>query len=175
MIGVKINEFKRRALQMTMRSQAGKLAAISFLIFTMSGAVSAQDARLVAGTLTCRGNGSVGLILGSSQRMDCEFQRVRGGASVSYTARITRIGLDIGIKGRNTMVWTVLSSTDNPDTGALAGRYAGVAASAAVGVGVGANALIGGSSNSIFLQPLSVQAQTGVNVAVGVKGLTLSR
>ncbi len=73
------------------------------------------------------------------------------------------------------MVWTVLSSTDNPDTGALAGRYAGVSASAAVGVGVGANALIGGSSNSIVLQPLSVQAQTGVNVAVGVKGLTLSR
>ena len=73
------------------------------------------------------------------------------------------------------MVWTVLSSTDNPATGALVGRYGGVAANASVGVGVGANALIGGSSNSIVLQPLSVQVQTGVNVAVGVKGLTLSR
>jgi hypothetical protein len=146
-----------------------------FLLFLLTGNVLAQDARLVAGTLTCRGNGSVGLILGSSQRMSCEFQRVRGGTAVSYTARITRIGLDLGIKGRNTMVWTVLSSTDNPDTGALAGRYAGVAANAAVGVGIGANALIGGSSNSIVLQPLSVQVQTGVNVAVGVKGLTLSR
>lgn len=144
-------------------------------LFSLVGNALAQDSRLVAGTLTCRGNGSVGLILGSSQRMDCEFQRVRGGATVNYTARITRIGLDLGIKGRNTMVWTVLSSTDNPDTGALAGRYAGVAANAAVGVGIGANALIGGSSNSIVLQPLSVQVQTGVNVAVGVKGLTLSR
>jgi hypothetical protein len=145
------------------------------LFFSLTDNVLAQDARLVAGTLTCRGNGSVGLILGSSQRMSCEFQRVRGGAAVTYTARITRIGLDLGVKGRNTMVWTVLSSTDNPATGALAGRYAGVAANAAVGVGIGANALIGGSSNSIVLQPLSVQVQTGVNVAVGVKGLTLSR
>jgi hypothetical protein len=145
------------------------------LFFCLNQSALASDARLVAGTLTCRGNGSVGLILGSSQRMACEFQRVKGGPSVSYTARITRIGLDLGIQGRNTMVWTVLSSTDNPATGALAGRYAGVAANAAVGVGVGANALIGGSSNSIVLQPLSVQVQTGVNVAVGVKGLTLSR
>jgi hypothetical protein len=136
---------------------------------------NAQEARAVAGTLTCRGNGSIGLILGSKQRMACEFQRTRGGAAVKYTARITRIGLDLGVTGRTTMVWTVLSSTDNPKTGALAGRYAGVSANAAVGVGVGANALVGGSSNSIVLQPLSVQAQTGVNVAVGVKGMTLSR
>lgn len=160
---------------MMIRDKVVALVCGFYLLFSLTDNVLAQDARLVAGTLTCRGNGSVGLILGSSQRMSCEFQRVRGGAAVTYTARITRIGLDLGVKGRNTMVWTVLSSTDNPATGALAGRYAGVAASAAVGVGVGANALIGGSSNSIVLQPLSVQVQTGVNVAVGVKGLTLSR
>jgi len=38
-----------------------------------------------------------------------------------------------------------------------------------------AGRLVPGFSNSIVLQPLSVQVQTGVNVAVGVKGLTLSR
>jgi hypothetical protein len=160
---------------MLIRNRIIALVCGFYLLFPLTDIVLAQDARLVAGTLTCRGNGSIGLILGSSQRMSCEFQRVRGGAAVAYTARITRIGLDLGVKGRNTMVWTVLSSTDNPDTGALAGRYAGVAANAAVGVGVGANALIGGSNNSVVLQPLSVQVQTGVNVAVGVKGLTLSR
>ena len=72
------------------------------------------------------------------------------------------------------MVWTVLASNDNPDASALAGRYKGVSANAAVGVGLGANALIGGNSNSIALQPLSVQAQTGVNIAVGVAGLRLT-
>jgi hypothetical protein len=147
----------------------------SLALFGNADRAVAQDARMVAGTLTCRGNGSIGLILGSKQRMSCEFRRTRGGPSVKYKARITRIGLDLGVTGKTKMVWTVLSSTDNPKTGALAGRYAGISANAAVGVGVGANALIGGSSNSIVLQPLSVQAQTGVNVAVGVKGLTLSR
>lgn len=160
---------------MLSRTSVSSLVLGAVLVAGSAVTASAQDARLVAGTLTCRGNGSIGLILGSSQRMDCVFERVKGGARANYTARITRIGLDLGIKGRNTMVWTVLSSTDNPETGALAGRYAGVAANAAVGVGVGANALIGGSSNSIVLQPLSVQVQTGVNVAVGVKGMTLSR
>lgn len=156
------------------RKKAGALLG-STLLWLCAGAASAQDARMVAGTLTCRGNGSIGLILGSSQRMDCVFERVKGRGSANYTARITRIGLDLGIQGRTTLIWTVLSSTDNPQTGALEGRYGGISAGAAVGIGVGANALIGGSSNSIVLQPLSVQAQTGVNVAVGVKGMTLSR
>ncbi len=39
--------------------------------------------------------------------------------------------------------------------------------------GVGANALIGGSRNTIVLQPLSAQAQTGLSTA-GIAGLSLS-
>ena len=120
---------------MLSRISVSSLVVGAVIIAGSAVTASAQDARLVAGTLTCRGNGSIGLILGSSQRMDCVFERVKGGPRANYTARITRIGLDLGIKGRNTMVWTVLSSTDNPETGALAGRYAGVAANAAVGVG----------------------------------------
>lgn len=139
-----------------------------------SNAASAQNAQLTAGTLTCRGTGSVGLILGSKQRLSCVFQRANGAPSTNYTAKITRIGLDIGVTGPSVMAWTVLASSDNPAASALAGRYAGVSANAAVGVGVGANALIGGSKNSIVLQPLSVQAQTGVNIAAGVTGLRLT-
>ena len=55
--------------------------------------------------------------------------------------------------------------------GALAGRYAGASAEATVGAGVGANALVGGSDRTITLQPVSVQAQAGLNVAVGVGAL----
>ena len=44
---------------------------------------------------------------------------------------------------------------------------------ATVGVGVGANALVGGSNNTIALQPVSVQGQTGLSVAAGVAGLDL--
>jgi hypothetical protein len=50
----------------------------------------------------------------------------------------------------------------------------GGTASATVGVGVGANALVGGSSNSIALQPLSIEANRGLNVAAGVAAMTLT-
>jgi hypothetical protein len=43
-----------------------------------------------------------------------------------------------------------------------------------VGYGIGANALIGGSRRGFILQPLSVQAQTGLNIAAGVRSLVLS-
>jgi hypothetical protein len=49
-----------------------------------------------------------------------------------------------------------------------------VSADAAAGLGVGANALIGGSNNTVALQPLSLEGQVGVNVALGVSALTLT-
>jgi hypothetical protein len=138
-----------------------------------SNSASAQ-ARLAAGTLTCRGNGTVGLILGSRETLNCVFERVNNGPRSNYSGRITKIGLSLGVTGRNVMIWTVLASTDNLPGSALTGTYAGVGANASVGVGVGANALVGGSSNSVVLQPLSVQAQTGVNIAAGVAELRLT-
>ena len=56
---------------------------------------------------------------------------------------------------------------------ALAGNYGGASAEATVGAGVGANVLVGGSNRTIQLQPLSVQGQTGLNVAAGVTGIEL--
>jgi len=70
-------------------------------------------------------------------------------------------------------VWTVLAPSSDVASGALAGNYGGVSAEATVGLGVGANALVGGSEHSIVLQPVSVQAQQGLNVAVGVLALSL--
>ena len=49
----------------------------------------------------------------------------------------------------------------------------GAAADASLGLGAGAKVLVGGNNKSIVLQPLSVQAQTGINLAVGVSGLEL--
>jgi hypothetical protein len=56
---------------------------------------------------------------------------------------------------------------------ALAGHYGGLTAGASVGVGVGANALIGGSGRTIALQPLSIEGTTGLNLAAGIGELTL--
>jgi hypothetical protein len=41
-------------------------------------------------------------------------------------------------------------------------------------VGVGANVLVGGSGSTISLQPLSIEGNTGLNVAAGVAALTLT-
>ena len=42
-----------------------------------------------------------------------------------------------------------------------------------VGAGAGANVLVGGSNRTVSLQPVSVQGQTGLNLAAGVAELTL--
>jgi len=60
-----------------------------------------------------------------------------------------------------------------PRPGALAGHYAGATASAALGVGAGANVLIGGFNNSIALQPVAIEARNGLNVAAGIAELDL--
>ena len=57
--------------------------------------------------------------------------------------------------------------------GALAGNYVGLSAEATAGVGVGANALVGGSGETFVLQPVSVQAQQGLNLAVGFSSFEL--
>lgn len=138
-------------------------------------AANAQGAKLVAGTLTCKGEASIGLILGSNQQLSCRFKSAGGGASAAYDATITKIGLDIGFKTESVVVWSVLGSTTTLAPGSLSGSYVGVSAETSVALGVGANALVGGSDESIVLQPLSIQGQTGLNLAVGVTGLTLRR
>ncbi len=147
------------------------IGAVCILISPPS--VSAQEAEAVAGTLVCKGKGSVGLILGSTQSLDCTFKPTGKKPSQVYSGTITKIGLDVGVKGASTMIWTVLFATSELPAGALAGQYAGVSADASVGVGGGANVLVGGSNKSVALQPVSIQGQTGLNLAVGVSGLTL--
>jgi hypothetical protein len=71
-------------------------------------------------------------------------------------------------------LWGVFAPTRQVGPGELAGTYAGVSADAAAGLGVGANALIGGSNNTITLQPLSVEGQIGVSAAIGLSALTLT-
>lgn len=60
-----------------------------------------------------------------------------------------------------------------PGRGDIAGTYVGVDAMDAAVVGVGWNVLLGGSNNSMALQPISVQATIGVIVAAGVERLDL--
>jgi hypothetical protein len=58
--------------------------------------------------------------------------------------------------------------------GALAGTYIGATGSAAAGPGVGVNVLVGGSGNTVSLQPISLQGGVGLNVAGGIGAVSLT-
>lgn len=138
----------------------------------LAAAPALAQAKVKAGTLTCTGGAGVGLVLGSQKSYTCTYQSVSGKRE-GYTASINKIGLDIGVTQESTIVWVVLGSADELAKRALAGNYAGATADASIGIGGGANVLVGGSDNSIILQPVSVQGQTGLNLAVGVAELTI--
>ncbi|MCX5496903.1 DUF992 domain-containing protein [Kaistia dalseonensis] len=132
---------------------------------------SVAEAAVKTGTLTCHVAPGIGLLFGSRRSLNCEFHSSRG--NELYTGRIDRIGLDVGITRNSTIVWSVFEPTRRH--GDLSGRYTGATAQATVGVGLGANVLVGGGDGSIALQPLSVTTQTGLNVAAGISSLHLTR
>ncbi len=154
-----------------MRRLSVALSMSAVLLVASATLTQAQD-RVQAGTLECRGGGSVGMVVGSVTNLGCVF-RSQGRPDDLYVATVKKLGLDLGITEASALSWVVLAPTAQLGPGDLSGNYAGVNASAAVGVGLGANAMIGGSANSFALQPLSVQGQTGLNVAAGVQSLEL--
>ena len=130
--------------------------------------------RTKVGTLTCDISGGIGLIVTSKKDVACMFTPSHPGPRDVYTGTITKFGLDLGAIAGGEMVWAV----DAPTTrrvGALAGHYGGVSGEATVGAGLGANVLVGGSDRTVTLQPVSMQGQAGLNLAVGVSGLDLRR
>ena len=129
--------------------------------------------RVKVGVLACDIEGGFGFIIASSKRLACRYNGV-GGAE-SYRGRVTRVGADIGVTGKQVLSWTVFAPATTDVFSGLEGGYAGVGANAAIGVGFGTNVLLGGSGRRIVLQPISIQTGTGVNAAAGITGLSLDR
>lgn len=148
------------------------ISVIASILGAVTPLAAQQASRTKVGVLTCKTLASLGLIIGSHQSVRCSFSP-DGGPPENYVGHIGRLGLDLGVRGGGVMVWTVVAPTNGLHHGALAGNYGGVNADASLGLGAGAKVLIGGSHRSIALQPLSVSGQVGVNLALGVAGLTL--
>jgi hypothetical protein len=132
----------------------------------------ADAASVSVGVLSCKVAGGPGFIFGSTKDLECKFEGING-AREGYHGAIDKYGIDLGFTGSSYIVWTVFAPSSNVPSGALAGNYGGVSAEATVGLGVGANALLGGFKHSIALQPVSGQVQEGLNVAVGISELRL--
>ncbi|HMK67586.1 MAG TPA: DUF992 domain-containing protein [Stellaceae bacterium] len=130
------------------------------------------DGGVRAGTLTCNVSSGWGFVIGSSRDLRCTFSPVKTPAE-HYNGSVTKFGVDIGFVSSAVIVWAVVAPTGTIAPGSLAGDYGGATASATIAVGLGANVLIGGSNNTIALQPLSIEGNTGLNVAAGIAAITL--
>jgi len=151
------------------RSSAVGLALAATLALFSTGA-SAQGVN--AGLLECRGIGTTGFIIGSVHELECVF-KTEYMPPVRYHGIVRKFGLDVGITEGSLLAWGVVAPTARIGPGDLAGNYGGVTAGAAFVVGAGANALVGGSGNTIALQPVSIEGQAGINVTLGVASLEL--
>jgi hypothetical protein len=136
-------------------------------------ATTPASAAVEVGVLRCQVAPSVGYVVASERNMRCSFRPSDGSRTQHYTGRAGRIGLDFGVTNEAVLVWGVYAPTRHLNGRVLAGTYAGGSAGAALGAGVGANALLGGSRNSIALQPLSGEGSTGWSVALGLTALSL--
>lgn len=147
------------------------LAALA-LSASVATANAQQPGQVQVGVLECRGGQNVGYVLGSNAHLNCVFQSA-GGRAEGYVANIRRFGLDLGFTDNTTVQWAIYAPTTRVPRGGLAGQYGGVGTNASVGVGFGGNFLVGGPNNLYGLQPVSVQGQTGLNVASGIVQLQL--
>jgi Protein of unknown function (DUF992) len=147
------------------------VALIGGLGIGMSAQAQDRTGGVKIGTLSCHEKSGWGFVFGSSHGVRCTFSN--GKHVEHYDGDISKFGVDIGYQQSAVLVWEVVAPRDVPGLGALAGHYGGVTAGATVAVGLSANALIGGSTKSIALQPLSIGGGTGLNVAAGIAELTL--
>lgn len=149
-----------------------KLLLALVATLALSGAATAQS-RIQVGILTCDVEAGIGLIVASSKRVYCEFEG-EDGTFETYTGTIRKLGLDVGFTAVSKIAWLVFAANDTPiGRKSLAGRYVGGSGEATLGLGLGANWLIGGSRRSFALQPWSVQGQAGLNVSLAFASLTL--
>jgi hypothetical protein len=155
---------------MTLRTTCLSAFAAAMLMATVP---TGAQANVEVGGLTCRSAGGVGYVVGAVFSYDCVFVPSSGGPAHRYVGVIRRVGVDLGWTNGVSIGWVVFAPTGAIHPGDLAGNYGGVGGNASIGVGGGANAMVGGSNNSFALQPVSAQAQSGLNVAAGFAGLEL--
>lgn len=149
------------------------LAAVAAISATPA---AAETPKVQIGVLVCTVAPSVGFVLGSVRDLGCELRTARiepYTVKATYKGTVSRFGIDLGITTANTLSWAVFAPTVDVGPGALAGQYVGVSANAAWAIGGGVNVLLGGSTQTIALQPLSLEGITGASIAAGVADLKL--
>ena len=117
---------------------------------------------------TCRVDPNIGFIIVGHQPMQCVYTQ-----APNAIPQVPPQSYDGALSTGSVLSWAVFAPTMGVPAGALAGEYVGVSADVGLGLGAGANVLLGGSNRTIALQPLSLQGSTAINVIAGVSSLKL--
>lgn len=155
------------------------VGGLAFSAIAVSGATAeeakgqAQAEFVKRGTLSCDIAAGIGLVVGSSKALTCVFEADGQKSPYKYSGTIDKLGLDIGVTAESRVVWSVYAKPKTKLKGALAGNYSGLSAEFAAGLGLGAKSLVG-SKKEITLQPVKIDGQTGLNVAVGIASVKLT-
>ncbi|MBB6306129.1 DUF992 domain-containing protein [Xanthobacter tagetidis] len=158
-----------------MRTSFVSLAALALVAAATPAA--AQSAKVQAGVLVCSVAPSVGFVIGSIREMNCELRTAQVqpyNLLARYKGTVSRFGIDIGVSTGGTLGWAVFAPTSQIAPGNISGTYVGVSADAAWAIGGGANVLLGGSNNTVALQPLSLEGVTGAMIAAGISDMKLA-
>lgn len=137
-------------------------------------AASDDAARIELGTLTCELAAVTNVIIYAEESFNCILE-TNEGDEIPYEGNIEKIGANLQIKTDQTLKWIVLSSVSMDEPEDLSGSYLGASAQASLGIGGGANVLVGGSGDNFTLQPISVTGQEGIGASLTLDSLTLSR
>jgi len=156
------------------------IALLAVVLFaghqTLAEAAQKTSSGVKVGLLSCKtipGSG-LNLIIHSTRDVTCSFESSAGAGSEHYRGEMgIALGIDLNISQNETIGFSVLTADFKAGTHQLAGKYVGAKASATVGVGAGAAVLLGGSNDSITLQPLAISGSTGVGAAAGIGYLYL--
>ncbi|MEM8790856.1 MAG: DUF992 domain-containing protein [Pseudomonadota bacterium] len=146
------------------------LAAAAVTVLSTSAAF-AQGVEV--GLLTCELTDVSNNIVYSKEEFTCNFAPAEGDPEL-YIGQIKSYGLDLQVKQDFTIVWGVVAPARFAKLpGALSGTYVGGSAEVSLGAGMGAKILVGGSENSISLQPVSVSGIVGAGASLGVQSFEL--
>jgi hypothetical protein len=147
---------------------------LAALVLASGASGAAANVAAHVGVLSCDVSAGIGHLIREKQTLNCLYHANGSAHGDRYVGTLNEWGVELGDTEAGHLVWGVVAtSTSGVPSGALAGEYLGVSADASLGVGAGANILMGGSHRSFSLQPVSVEGQTGVNIAGGVTRLTL--
>ena len=149
------------------------VASLTALLTLTSPLLAQSQDWVKVGGLSCSMAPTIGLLVVSEQKLNCKFTPDGSYPPENYTGTMGTVGIDVGVIGGGLLAWAVYMPTQGPPQGSLAGTYGGASGDIALGVGVGANVLLGGSGRSVMLQPISVEGSVGIDITLGVSALTL--